>query len=84
MKTYSAKWKRVGRFRLLEKAKNLIAHSYDKDQNKMLLFFENGSIREIADWTNCEFFLGTDWVLWTKDQMEKEANQPVRLNVTAK
>lgn len=78
MNTYSARWKRKLVWR---KEKFLIGHRYDKDQNKMIFYYQNGSIKEVAKWTECAIKLGVDWVLWTKEQMEREANTAVKLNV---
>ena len=47
----------------------------------MQLFFSNGSIMEIKDWNKCEIFLGADWVIYTKNQMERETGQNIKLNV---
>ena len=51
------------------------------NRNKMILFFEDGSLRTISDWENCELKLGTDWVLFTKKNMEKESGQNINLDV---
>lgn len=50
------------------------------NKNKMILFFEDGSLRTISDWENCELKLGTDWVLFTKKNMEKESGQNINLD----
>ena len=76
--TYSIKVRRRWFWKTYKK---LIGHGIDKDQNKMQLFFSNGSIMEIKDWDKCEIFLGTDWVIWTKNQMERETGQNIKLNV---
>ena len=81
MDVYSAKWKRLGLFSRWKTEKDLIGHRYEKDQNKMVFFYKNGSVKEVAEWLSCEIHLGTDWVLWTKNSMEKEANQAIKLNV---
>ena len=47
----------------------------------MILFFEDGSIREIAEWKKCEIKLGIDWVLARKKAMEAETGVDVKLNV---
>jgi hypothetical protein len=48
---------------------------------KMVLYFPNGALKVIADWKNCELKLDTDWVLFTKNRMEKESGQDVKLAV---
>ena len=49
--------------------------------SRMVLYFPNGSLKTIALWENCELELGTDWVLFTKNRMEKESGQDIKLNV---
>jgi len=81
MKIYSAKWKRNRLLSFNKTEKNLIGHRFDEHQNKMIFFYMDGSVKEVADWRNCEISLGVDWVAFTKSQMEKESGQAVRLEV---
>jgi hypothetical protein len=46
----------------------VIGHNYDRESDKMVLYLEDGSIFEIAEWTLHECRLGTDWVLARKQQ----------------
>ena len=50
-------------------------HKFEKEQNKMVLFFTDGSLREISNWNECEIALGVDWVLASKEQIKEEAGQ---------
>ncbi len=75
--TYKFKWRRW----FFYKTVVVIGHQYTPDQNKMGLFLPDGSVQEIKDWTKCEVKLGTDWVLFTKKQMEKQAGQSIPLAV---
>lgn len=59
----------------------IIGHSYDSNQNKLVLFFENGGIKEIPNWNKCSLELGIDWVLAKKKQMELEAQQSIPLKI---
>lgn len=59
----------------------VIGHRYDADHNKMIIYFENGGLREIADWKNCEVTLGQDWVLAQKKALEAEAGTSIPLKV---
>lgn len=59
----------------------VIGHNYDQPQNKMVLFLPDGSIREIANWSQCEASLGTDWVLARKKQLEQQSGQTIPLSV---
>lgn len=74
---YVFKWKR----RFSWWTAYVAGHQYDNAQNKMILYFPDGSIREIKDWTSCEVKLGKDWVLAVKTKMEREAGQSIPLNV---
>ena len=69
MGSYLFKWKR----RLFFHTKKVVGHRYEKEQDKMVLFFENGGIREIKLWTQCENVLGSDWALIMKKQMEQQS-----------
>jgi hypothetical protein len=52
-------------------------HRFEKETNRMELFFKDGSVLSISQWSKYDLKLGTDWVLAVKKQMEKEAGQPV-------
>jgi hypothetical protein len=83
-KKYFVRWRRIrssGWPTRWHTAGPVIGHNFEKLQDKVVLYFEDGSIREIAKWVECEIDLRTDWVLAQKDQMEREANQPIKLNV---
>jgi len=84
MGTYNAKYRRItSTFGNWTKLKDLIGHQYEEKQNKIVFYFKDGSLQEVARWDDCEIFLGTDWVLWTKNRMEKESQQTIKLNVEA-
>lgn len=82
MDSYVFKYQRIGRH-FLEKIKDCVGHRYDQGQDKMVVYFKDGSLREIVRWKDCGIYLGTDWVLFTKKNMEKESGQPVKLTVNA-
>ena len=81
MSTYKVKWKRRWWMPYWNVTKKLRGHQYIKEADRMVFYFENGSQQEIVSWSKCEVILGTDWVLATKEYMEKQANQAVALNV---
>lgn len=74
---YYFKWKK----RFFWKKIKVIGHRYEADQNKMVLFLENGAVTEIKNWRNCEVFLGQDWVMAKKKEMEQQAGSSIPLNV---
>lgn len=57
---------------------------YDKDIDKMVLYLENGGIKEISNWSNCECELGLDWVLETKKAMERSIGQTIPMDIKEK
>jgi len=57
-------------------------HRLEAPQDKMVLFFPDGGVREISEWSRCEVRLGTDWVIAQQKAMEKQAGQPIPLAVT--
>ncbi len=62
----------------------VVGHRYDQSQDKMILYFPDGSVQEIANWAKCEVKLGTDWVLAQQKSMEKQAGQPIPLTVNTR
>jgi len=74
-KPYSLFWKKI---------KNTVGHNYDKEQNKMIVFTDVGHIYEIPDWSSCKLFLGNEWILYQKNDMEKVVGQKVKLNIKEK
>ena len=81
MKTYTMRYKRNGFFQRWKKVGPLIGHKLDRDQNKMVVYYQDGSIQEIVDWNSCGVYLGTDYILFEKESMEKSAGQNIKLNV---
>lgn len=61
--------------------RKVLGHMFLAEQNKMILYFDNGAIEEIAQWKDCSCKLGSDWVLATKKHMEEQAGQAVPLKV---
>lgn len=56
-------------------------HKFDKELDRMDVFHENGAISSIGQWSKYDLKLDTDWVLFTKKQMEKESGQEVKLAI---
>ena len=61
------------------KTKKIVGHRLKDD--RMDLFLKDGSIFSIGEWHRYGLFLGTDWLLVTKTNMEKESGQDIKLNV---
>jgi len=60
---------------------SVVGHNYLEQQDKMVVYKEDGSLMEIKNWSKCEVALGTDWVLVVKKKMESQAGAAVPLNV---
>lgn len=59
----------------------VVGHRYEKDQDKMIMFLEDGGIIEVAQWRLCCVKLGSDWYEAQKKYMEQEAGQQIQTNV---
>jgi hypothetical protein len=59
----------------------VIGSKHEPQNDKMVLFFPDGGLREIARWSRCEARLGADWVAAMKKQMEAQAGQSIPLKV---
>lgn len=77
MSTYNFVYRR----RLFWKSIKATGHRLDKELDRMDIFHEDGSITSLSQWSKYDLKLGTDWVLFTKKQMEKEAGQKIDLAV---
>lgn len=77
MNWYNFKYKRF----LFAKTIKASGHRYDHEHHRMDVYHSDGSITSIPQWDKYTLYLGTDWVLFTKKQMEKEAGQKIDLAV---
>lgn len=59
----------------------VVGHQWITQADKLVLYFSDGSIREIPEWSKCEARLGVDWVLATKKQMETESGVDIKTRV---
>lgn len=90
MSPYKFSFRRLGRFSLWRSFR-VVGHRSSADDvplghsssDKMILYFADGGVREIANWSRCELRLGTDWVLAVKRQAEKQSGTSVSLDVNA-
>ena len=62
---YKLKWRRgdLGFWHSLD----VIGHQYETGSNKLICYFPDGGLREIAHWNDCEMLLGSDWSKLTND-----------------
>jgi hypothetical protein len=77
MSSYKFKYKKG----LFSKTILAMGHRLDKDTNRMDVYHVDGSITSIAEWSKYNLYLGTDWVLFTKREIEKESGQKIELAV---
>lgn len=66
--------------RLFWKKKTVIGYRHLVDQDRMILFFENGAIEEVAGFHKCHVRLGPDWVLAMQKKMEKDSGTTIPVN----
>ena len=77
--TYTFKYKRFP-IQFWRRIKKVVGHNLELEQNRMIVYKEDGSIIGIGNWSKMSMKLGVDWVLFTKDQMERESGQSVKLD----
>jgi len=65
---YKFKWRRY----FFWKTVLVTGHKFEEEQNKLILYLQDGSIREIKHWLDCECKLGADWVNLTKESIREE------------
>ena len=73
---YNFKYKRRFFWRTI---KNVKGHSLNTSTGHMEIFLDAG-IRSIHKWSNCDLKLGSDFILFQKDSMEKQANTSINLD----
>ena len=78
MDTFYIKYKRSRS--LFWNREKIRGYRYDTQLDRMSLFYPDGSICEVAKWSEVTCFLGTDWVEATKKKMEKESGLTVPLS----
>lgn len=66
---------------IIWRSKKVCGHRYEEKQDKMILFYKDGGVEEIANWKNHSCKLGIDWVIAIKKTMEKESGNNVPINV---
>lgn len=79
---YKFRYRRLKGLKLWHTLKNVSGHKLEN--NLMVIYFADGSLRTIANWSECELSLDVDWVLSTKRQMERESGLDIKLAVEAK
>jgi hypothetical protein len=63
------------------KTVEVTGHRYEPSMDKFVLYFEDGSVEEIPQWSKCAVKLGKDWVDAVKSKMEQESGTSVPVNV---
>lgn len=74
--TYKIKYRKF----LFWKTETIIGHKYDKELDRLHIFYLDGSLKEIASWSKCDVMLGRDWLDACKKFMEKESGQSIPVN----
>lgn len=63
--------------RLLWKTEIVSGFGYDKEKDRMQLYYEDGSIYEISKWSKYDCKLGRDYFDVLKKQMEGKTGQSI-------
>lgn len=74
--SYTLKYKR--KF-FWETIKNVIGHNLDSTEHDRYVIYKKDEILTIPKWSECSLKLGSDFMLFQKNEMEKEANQDIKL-----
>lgn len=73
--TYKFKYKKRFFWKTIKNAKG---HLFIPDANRMDIFMEDG-ILSLSNWDKYDIYLGSDFLLFQKDEMEKEAGQNIKV-----
>lgn len=63
------------------KTLKVMGHNLEKDNDKMIVYFQDGSLYGIHKWSECDLRLGTDWFTQRKKEMEVAAGQKIPMNI---
>lgn len=67
---------------LFWQSRSVIGYRHLLEQDRMILFFEDGSLEEVPAWSKHRVKLGTDWVLAMQKKMEKDSGTSIPVNVS--
>lgn len=57
-----------------------MGHRYNKEEDRMDIFLsESAGVKSIGEWSKCDLHLGRDFILFQKEQLEKEAGQNIKV-----
>ena len=57
-----------------------MGHRHDEKLDRMDVFLaESAGIKSIGEWSKCDLHLGRDFILFQKEQLEKETGQNVKV-----
>jgi hypothetical protein len=73
---YKVRWKRW-----FWHSRKVSGHRYDQAQDKLVLYYPDGSIEEVVGWSKCAVKLEVDWVNAAKKHIENQAGQVIPLKV---
>ncbi len=75
--TFKFRWKKG----LFWKTRKIIGFKSEVSIDRMMIFFADGSFREIAQWSKCDCRLDKDFFDMQHKKMEQEAGQAVPVKV---
>lgn len=75
---YAIKWRRIGEDWDLEP--KVLSH-FLTENDKLVLHFEDGGLREIPAWKDCEIILGADWLKATRKKLAEGLKPNIKVEV---
>jgi len=75
---YSFKWRRLGFGQWFYQSENsVIGHGYIREFDKLVVRYSGGRLKEIPEWSRCEFKAGADYHAAEQEALNKQAGQTV-------
>ena len=75
---YTFKYKRHFFYKSL---KSVVGHHHHASTDRMDVHFQNGSILSIPIWSKCYLKLGSDFFIFQKKELEKQAGQQIHTQI---
>jgi hypothetical protein len=65
---------------VISKATKKVEKEYDNFQDKLVLFYKDGSVKEIKQWSKCEISLGSDYRKIQEENIAKTTGHTISTN----
>jgi hypothetical protein len=74
--TYSFKWRRLNSW-FYQREKQVVGHAYIEKADKFIIRYSGGGMKEIPEWSKCEFVAGADFHIMEQEALNRQAGQAV-------